>query len=240
MMRSSLYLRAVGLCLALAGLIAAGAGSAQAEAGSFWLVKGVKVTTLLPELQGELENKHGVALGEIGGVGLHTLCTSITFAVGNHLLAEGGLLGKILFSGCKLLKLKILNGVTEVLPACEPPGGDLTTELTKGLIRLHVLGGGTLHTIILLEPNVGTTFGVANTSEECAFGEKIMYSGKLALKDCQNAFLTDQVTHLLEEFAPLTEIYLLGNKANKSILDGSVNVSLTGEHKGLTWAGHPA
>ena len=170
---------------------------------------------------------------------MHTLCTGITFAVGNHLLAEGGLLGKILFSGCKLLKLKVLNGATEVLPACTPPGGDLTTELTKGLIKLHKLGDGTLDSIIVLEPSTGTTFGVVNSGEECAFGEKILYSGKLALKDCQNAFLTDQVTHLFEEFAPLTEIYLNGNKNNKTILDGSINVTLTGEHKGLTWAGHP-
>ena len=239
MKRSRLKLRAFALCVALAGLMAVGASSAQAETGAYWLVKGVKVTTLLPELVGELENGHGVALGEIGGVGMHTLCTGISFAVGNHLLAEGGLLGKILFSGCKLLKLKTLNGVTEVLKACEPPGGDLVTELAKGLIRLHKLGDGTVHTIILLEPSVGTTFGIANTSEECAFGEKITYSGKLALKDCQNAFLTDQVTHLFEEFAPLTEIYLNGNKANKSTIDGSINASLTGEHKGLTWAGHP-
>ena len=241
MMRSRLGLRAIGLCLALAGLMAVGASSAQAEVGSYWLVKGVKVITLLPEVTGELENKHGVMLGEIGGQGIHTLCTALTFVAGSHLLAEGGLLGKLLFSGCLLLKLKVLGGATEVLTACTPAGGHMTTELTKGLIVLHKLGDGKLHSIIVLEPNAGTTFGVISSGEECALGEKITFSGKLALKDCKEAFLTDQVTHLFEEFAPLTELFINGNKANKAIIDGSVNVKLVGAvHAGLTWAGHPA
>ena len=170
-----------------------------------------------------------MALGEIGGVGIHTLCTGITFATGNHLLAEGGLLGKLLFSGCKVLRLKVLNGATEVLASCEPVGGDIVTGLVKGLIKLHKLVDGTVHTILMLEPNSGTVLGVHNYGEECAFGEQITYSGKLAFKDCQNAFLTDQVTHLLEEFAPLTEVYINNNKANKTTIDGSISMSLTGD-----------
>ena len=241
MKRSRLKLRAFALCVALAGLMAVGASSAQAETGAYWLVKGVKVTTLLPELVGELENGHGVALGEIGGVGIHTLCTGIKFATGNHLLAEGGLLGKLLFSGCKLLRLKVLNGgATEVLTSCEPVGGDIISELLKGLIRLHKLANESIDTILMLEPSTGTVLGVHNYGEECAIGEQITYSGKMAFKDCQNAFLTDQVTHLIEEFAPLSEVYLNNNKTNKTTIDGSISFSLTGEHKGLTWAGHPA
>ena len=109
MIRSRFGLRAIGLCLAIAGLMAVVASSAQAEATSYWLVKGVKVTTLLPELQGSLENNHGTLLGEIGGVGIHILCTAATTVAGNHLTAEGGLLGKVRFSGCIVRQLKTLN-----------------------------------------------------------------------------------------------------------------------------------
>ena len=239
MMRSRLGLRAIGLCLALAGLMAVGASSAQAEAGAYWLVKGVKVTTLLPELAAALENSHGAVLGEIGGVGIHLLCTGFTLVAGNHLLAEGGLLGKVRFSGCIVRQLKTLNNPATLvtLASCAPAGGIIESTAGSGLIKLHKLGDGTTHTILTFE---GTgVFTTISTGEECAFGEQITMNGTLALKDCQNAFLTDQVTHLFEEFAPLTELYFNNNKANKATVDGSINVSLTGAHKGLTWAGHP-
>jgi len=257
MIRSRFGLKAIGLCLALAGLMAVGAGSAQAEVGAKWLVAGTTVTTLLPELQGTLENSHGQLLGEIAGVGIHILCTSIALVATNHLLAEGGWLGKILFNGCEILRLKTLNNpaTLELLKPCLPKtlgvNDHIVTNQLKGLIRLHLLlvkeiieGKEVtldlgLDTIFMLEPNEGTIFTTIETGEECAFGEKIKVEGKFALKDCANAFLTDQVTHLLEEFAPLTELYLNGNKANKGTLDGSTNVSLAGVHKGLTWAGHP-
>jgi len=233
-MRSRLGIRAIGLCLALAGLMAVGASSAQAEAGAFWLVKGVKVTTLLPELAASLEGNHGVILAEMGGVGIHFLCTGVAFVAGNHLLAEGGLLGKVQFSGCKILKLKVLNGATEVLGGCTVPGGTIETTTGKGLIRLS---GGSPNLVI--EPNEGTTFATISVGEECAFGEKISMSGKIGVKDCKEAFLTDQVEHLVEENAASTELYLNGNKANKATIDGSVNVKLAGvAHTGLTWAGH--
>ena len=223
------------LCLALAGLMAAGAGSAQAEVGSFWLVKGVKVTTLLPELAAALENSHGVLLSEIGGKGIHILCTGMTLVAGNHLLAEGGWLGKGLFSGCRILQLTVLNGATALLGACLPPGDHIETNLLKALITLH--NGSS---IVVIEPSSGTTLATVITGRECAFGEKIIIGGKVAVKDCKEAFLTDQVTHLFEEFATLTELYLNSNKANKATLDGSATVSLAGAHKGLTWAGHSA
>ena len=140
MMRSRLGLRAVGLCLALAGLMAVGAGSAQAEVGSYWLVKGVKVTTLLPELQASLENNHGVLLAEIGGVGIHILCTGLTTAAGNHLLAEGGWLGKVRLSGCIVRQLKTLNNPATLvtLGACAPAGGILETTTLKALSLIHI------------------------------------------------------------------------------------------------------
>jgi hypothetical protein len=242
MIRSRLGLRAIGLCLAIAGLMAVGAGSAQAEVGSFWLVSGLKVTTLLPELTGALENNHGVILAEIGGTGIHILCTALAFVAGNHLLAEGGWLGKVRLSGCIVRLLKVLNSAASLvtLGPCAPPGGIIETTTLKGLIRLHKLADGTLHPIKVVEPNVGTLFASFVTSEECAFGEKIEFGGKLAFKDCKNAFLTDQVEHLFEEFAPLTALYLNNNVNNKATLHGSVNVKLAGAHAGLTWAGHSA
>jgi len=243
MIRSRFGLRAIGLCLAIAGLMAVVASSAQAEVGAKWLVKGATVTTLLPELQGTLENSHGQLLGEIAGVGIHILCTGIKLVAGNHLLAEGGWLGKILFSGCIIRQLKTLNLPSSLvtLAACLPPADHIETVLLKGLIRLHKLASdGKLDTIFMLEPNAGEIFTTISTGEECAFGEKITISGKYAIKDCKEAFLTDQVTHLLEEFLPLTELYINGNKANKGEIDGSVEASLAGAHNTLTWAGHPA
>ena len=242
-MRSRLGLRAIGLCLAVAGLMAVGAGSAQAEVGSYWLVKGVKVTTLLPELQASLENNHGALLGEIGGVGIHILCTGMTLVAGNHLFAEGGWLGKARFSGCIVRQLKTLNNPATLvtLGPCAPAGGIIETNILKGLIRLHELVDQIVDPIVLIEPGeVGKPFTKFATSEECAFGEIIEVGGKFAVKDCKEAFLTDQVTHLFDEFKALTELYLNSNKNNKATIDGSGNVSLIGEaHKGLTWAGHP-
>ena len=115
-------------------------------------------------------------------------------------------------------------------------GDHIETVALKGLIKLH--GGSS---IVGIESNAGTTLATISMGEECPFGDKITVSGKVAVKDCQNAFLTDQVTHLFEEFAPLTELYLNGNKLNKATLDGSATVNLTGAaHVGRTWAGHSA
>ena len=58
------------------------------------------------ELAGTLEGNHGILLAEIGGVGIHILCTGITFVAGNQLKINGTWLGKLLFSGCKILRLK--------------------------------------------------------------------------------------------------------------------------------------
>jgi hypothetical protein len=215
--------------------MAVGASSAQAETGAYWLVNGAKFTTLLPELTGTLENDHGVLLGSIAGVGIHILCTAVTFVAGGHLVEpNGSLLGKVSFSGCKILRLK--SGVAEPLAACTPPGGIIETTTGKGLI---VLSGGSPVTVLEPSAEKSTLFATITTGEECAFGEKITINGKLGVKDAE--FLKDLVTHLITEDATTTELYINGNKANAATIDGSANISLIGgTHKGLTWSGHPA
>jgi hypothetical protein len=74
---------------------------------------------------------------------------------------------------------------------------------------------------------------------ECAFGEKLLVGGELVLKDCQKAFLTDQVTHLVEEDKVLTKLWV-NSLTNPATIDGSATAALAGPHIGLTFAGHPA
>jgi len=214
-------------------MTAIGVGSAQAETGAFWLVSGKKISAeLLPTLTGSLEGTLKF-LEKLGANEFHITCTGFT-PVGAHLVEpNGSLLGQLQFSGCKFFQLNSGLTVATELPACEPVGGKITTVEAKGLI---VLNAGVQ--AILLEPKVGTTWLTIVSSAECSFGKEIKLGGTLALKDCENAFLTDQVKHLLEEYAPLTKLFVNGNAANVAKIDGSVIVELSGVHKGLTFAGH--
>ena len=233
-MRSRLGFRAIALCLTLASLTAVGAGSAQAETGAYWLVSGKKFTTLLPELNGTLVLKHNMLLGTIGGVGIAILCEEIVYSQYHLLEPNGGELGSKRYKKCGVLRL--ILGVFQKLPACNPSGGEFTTTTLKGLI---VLSGGT--PVRRLEPNSGTLIASFATSEECAFGEKIEVSGKMGFQDAAAAFSTNQVTHTFTEHPATTELYFNNNKANKVTLDGSEAVTLTGaSHTGLTWSGTPA
>jgi hypothetical protein len=235
--------------------MAISAGSAQAEKGAFWLVSGVKISeALLPSLGGSLVNNTGKLLATIGANEFHITCTAGT-PVGAHLVEpNGSLLGQIKFTGCRFFKLTVGTGETE-LKACEPHNGTekgtiLTNEVI-GLILLHQPTIGSREGTIELEPKTGTTFATIVTSEECAFGEKIVVGGfklikgleiipRFVAEDSFGQFATSQVTHSFRELWTLSELYINKNESNEARIDGTATISLSGAHNGLTWAGRPA
>jgi len=226
-------MKLLGLSALALVVMAISAASAQAEKGAFWLVNGAKISeSLLPTLGGSQEGTAKI-LGKLGANEFHITCTGFT-PIGAHLVEpNGSLLGRFEFSGCKFFSLNSGLIVAVALPFCDPAGGILTTVELKGLIALNA---GVQ--VLIIEPKEGTTFATIVSSAECAFGKEIKLGGKLALKDCENAFLTDKVKHLIEEYPPLTQMFINGNLANVSKVDGSSIIELSGAHKGLTFAGH--
>jgi hypothetical protein len=221
-----------GLCAVVFGVIAIGASAAESEAGGEWLV----LDALSLALDAELENSKATLLTKILGALTHISCTAATL-IGVKLEGEGSLTngGKVLFTGCSVA----INGKSA--PECEVKStgkavGTVETLELKGLIVLHKLASGTLDELVRIEPKAGTTFVNLQMGEECPIGEDVPVAGKLFLKDAGNAFLSHQVTHLIEE-GPLTQLTALKNPAT---IDGSLNVFLTGVHAGLLWGGDPA
>ena len=251
MIRSKLGLKALGLCAVVLGLMAIAAGSAQAEKGAHWNVNGknlneVKLTTLvqvkeIEELKDPVDpGKHLVLLTQIAKIKVKILCTGAKLEK-FELLTEGSALGNIEFTGCKIF----LNGSTTASVACEPHTGAskgvILTELLKGLIVLHKLASGEIDDLVLLAPDPpATQFVAIQLSEECAIGESIPVIGEFFMKDCQNLFLKEQPTHLIEE-GPLTKLFVISeSEEHKSVIEGSAILELEGEHKGLNWSGTPA
>jgi hypothetical protein len=235
-MRSSFGLKVLGLCALLVGLMSFGAGAAQAEVGAYWLVSGKKITAeLQPELQAALENKTSSLLTKLSNKNIHILCTAVELEETHLLEPNGRLLGKAKFSGCIFLEL-LVPPATKEIKFCNPKEGIILTNKVEGLITLHEGEGR-----ILLkpdEPEAKGTFANIFLGPECAFGEKLNVGGELVLKDCQKAFLTDQVTHLVEEDKVLTKLWV-NSETNPATIDGSANAFLGIGHKGLTFAGHP-
>jgi hypothetical protein len=247
-MRLRLGLKVLGLCALLMGLMAVAAGAAQAEVGSHWNVSGTAISSaLLPELQvKELENKDITLLSKLSGKSLELLCTGASFT-SVKLGAEGAIDkgGSILFSGC------IFKWGGVVQPKCVPhskgdPEGTLRTLPFHGLVQLHEVLVGRKEGTVLLLPDTGETFqsfilGKEGELNECAAGEILPLSGKLALKDCQEMFSTEQVDHLFVENPGLTDVWFLNKTVeHKVTVDGSAVLTLTGAaHLGLKWSGTP-
>lgn len=247
MIRSRQGLRALGLCALVLGLMTFASTAAHAEVGASWgyVFMGTLFqfgAALEPGLETALENNHGALLTTIGGVKVEILCTSIT-AVNMKLKAQGTVLGKLKFHGCKLK----LNGVES--KACEPHVGAnkglIETVTLEGLIRLHLLGGGVRDETVLfkrdpIQPEKLEVMATVITGEECAIGEEIPIGGKFSVKDCQDTFLTHKLFHLAEAFAPLTHLWVISDTVeHAATLDGSVLVGLLAPHANLAWAGTP-
>jgi hypothetical protein len=228
--------RLVALCALASAVMAVGAGGAQAEVGSHWNVNGSAISaTLLPEVGVTLENSAGRLSTEALGAIFEIRCTG-TQAEEFVFKVEGGSLGKVRYSGCK-----IFLGGKEVVP-CEPHTGTekgvILTNLMKDLIVLHEG-----QPVDRFEPETGEIIVTIQTSAECAVGGKagIPVIGKFFAKDCKNEGTVEKVTHLVQELGALTELWVLSKTAeHRATLLGSANVALTGAHAGLTWSATPA
>jgi hypothetical protein len=253
MARSRIGLKLLGLCALIMGVMAiGGAGLAQAEPGSYWgYLNGAELikfgVALEPELGFEIEElggaepgRHLVLLFRIAGSNVAILCTELTSDL--KLKAEGLVLGLLTLHGCATR----INGIPA--PACIPHSPGAKAGLIKsleldGLIELHKLEpSGVRDDIVKFIPDVGSN-AIAHIQfgEECSLPEEILIFGYFSVYDCQNEFLVHKVTHLWQEFAPLTHLYVISDTLeHKVTIDGSVNVFLKGKHLGLKWAGTPA
>jgi hypothetical protein len=213
-------------------LFACVASAAQAEKGASWMVKGKNIeneSSLKPLLQSSVENGEVSLLFTLGGFPGSVLCTTMEL-VNFKMLGEGTLSeGKIKFTKC----VTVYNG--KVIKDCAPKskGGLGIVESAPGP-ALFVLAGGV--GVIKFKPAEGEFFTIFETNEECALFKNVLIGGELALRACQGKFNEEMVTHVLEA-DPSSTLTAFGKPA---ALDGSILVTLAGEHAGLQWSGLPA
>jgi hypothetical protein len=235
MIRSRPALKALGLCVVVAGLMA-GSGVAKAESGANWMVNGSNVTESLapePSVQ-EVESKTITVHMEISGTLVEFLCTGIkSLGFIKKILAALGF-GKIDYTGC-LTKLNgALSSVCKPKTAGQPSGTIETLEL-KGLLVLHEGKG-----IARIEPKtVGGNLAVIEFGEECSLPEKVPVKGVAYIKDSQGEEKVEKVTHLISQ-GPLTHLFAISDTAEHAVtILGSATVGLAGAHAGLKWSGLP-
>lgn len=247
MVRSKFGLKAIGLCALMLGLMAAaGSSLAQAETGAQWgymdgATLKILAAPLEPSVGGTLENNHATLLSEALKGKFDVLCTSFT-PENTKLIPGGKAKGLLTFHGCKILFKGVVQGSCEPNAEGTHPGLIKTLEL-KGLIVLHTLGDGTKHQLVEFTPETGTAFAHIETGKLCSFGENILVGGKFFIKDCGvvnglNAFTHHLKEHLIEEFLPLTKLWIFNDTPeHKAEIDGSAKVFLTGAHVNFLWAG---
>jgi len=211
----------LGLCAIVFGMMAFGAGAAQAEVGAKWLIlnsTGELKTDIKLEPSGVIDLQleatvgleavtTGVLHSKIAGIAVLFECTTLT-TVNATLKAQGsiGTGAKIKFSGC----ITKLNNVTSI--PCEPNAGGkekgvINTNAGHGLIVLHVVkdaeGKITLQDdlVSILPDNIingkgesekSEIFAVIEMGEECAIGSKVPVIGKATLKDCSDRLANEK------------------------------------------------
>lgn len=236
----------LGLCTALIGLMAFGAGAAQAEVGAKWLLA-KSDGTLVNFLEASLGLETDVAFvmhTEIAKIKILFLCSTVSAI--NFVLKANGTIGegaRIKFSGCDT----DLNGPTSkpCLPLDEDNGEAdvILTNPLHGLLILHKLASGTIDDLIKLLPDVGNVFMRIHMSAECAIGKLISVIGSATLKDCQGLGRTHLVKHLVEfgSEAELTKLFAISETPeHKFFILGSAWAFLTGAHSGMKFGGDPA
>jgi len=201
---------------------------ALAQKGPSWQVSGAPVSSkLAPQLQvsgGSLS-----FLSKAGGASVEVSCTGAEL-LNVKLEIEGffGKRGEIRFSGCQI---KVGGSVKA---GCEPLFG-----LEKGVFRTSELMGDLVSSEgtrrFRFRPLTGETFATISPIKktECSLGESIPLLGSLTLKD--EALKTEAATHTFSQDS-LTALWLISKtEEHKTTADGSLQLSLTGEHKGLGW-----
>jgi hypothetical protein len=241
MIHSKVKFKVFGLCALVLGLTAINVNIAQAEnTGGSWTYKlGGVLNTFAgslhePTLGGEIDGTHGVLLTKIAGLKVEFLCKKFTVNEGK-LQLEGKVLGALTFHEC----ITKINEATQA--ACEPVAekvskGLIKTLKIKGQMLLHKLADGTIHKILVAEPDETTAFAHIEMGPECAIGTNVLVFGKFAIQDSEPT--THLIKHLIKEFAPLTHLWVISLTAeHKATIDGAAWVFLTGAHVGFEWAG---
>jgi hypothetical protein len=234
--------KTLGLCLLALGLMAIASSVAQAETGAKWSTVNGKfelkevTEALLPSIQvKEIENATASLLFTTkGGTKVDILCTTLEM-IGMKLLSKGSVSsGRLKSKGCVMKLNGTVSKACEVHTEGEPIGTILSTKGTA-LIVLHLeTEGGSVVPLVLLKADVGEVMTHIEFGELCAIGEAIDVTGALAFRDCKNSLGTELVEHLFEEDPATSSLKVLGVPAKG---DGSFLVLLSGEHKGMQWAG---
>jgi hypothetical protein len=238
----------LALCAVVFGVMSFGAAGAHAEAGANWLIltkAGVlKTGAELNALVNGKTDKTGILLTTILKIKTEISCPKFNIEKAK-LIKEGTISeGSVIFEECTTK----LNGVANANCVPKTTGraaGTVATEPATGLIKLHplIVEGKEVkdETVLILPINAEMRFVTLLLSEACPIGEKVPISGEFSIKDCEGKFLTHLVEHLVEEFAPLTELWVITNTAeHKATIDGSAWAFLAGEHAGLKFGGDPA
>jgi hypothetical protein len=233
-------LRAGSLCLTAAlGIMAFGA-SAQAETGAHWNVNSSAISsTLKPALKSELFAADGALLTTVGLNSTKILCTAVQLEEA-VLLASGGSLGKVKFSGCKTY-INSTEAQKCVPKSAGAASGVILTNLLKGLIVL--LYGVEEGYELVMPDSAGLDPEFVNIllGGSCAIGAEMPVYGEVEVSDVFQEGRVEKVTHWVESgistslrvFQPLA----FGTPAT---LDGGAYLSLNGgAHEGLKWSGTP-
>jgi hypothetical protein len=232
-------LRAIGLYVTAALGIMAFAASAQAEPGAHWNVFGSAIVQETP-VKATLENGTGSLLTQVGFNAVKLLCTAMELEEA-VLKVEGGSLGKIKFTGC----ITFLNGT--LAEKCKPKSsgaeaGVILTNLLKDLIVLHPAVSAT-EGYDRIEPEEGpdAKFVTILFGSSCAAGSEMPVFGKFTIKDCNIEGRVEKVTHLYEEFRPLSDLRVFNalGVGTPATIDGSANMSLSGANAGFPFSGIP-
>lgn len=242
-MTHALYRRsAFGVCLvAILGLMAVTATGAQA--GEEWLIEGAAAPNQTPihaaihPLPVTLK-KHIVFL--VPALKLEVLCSDLTSDDG-LLIQNTLILILLLFKTCESL----VNGTSQ--PKCKPAEP----------IDLSLLGHLFLHgelkklTYILFESDkIGSPIGTITLPGTCAIAETSNLTGtfvaeclseKLETKEKTGIdYCLQEMAHHLIQQAPekLFEKHMLKFGANQALIDGIIDLLLSGANEGRTWSGH--
>jgi hypothetical protein len=241
MIRSKRGLVVVALCAAALGLVALGTSISQAEKGAKWSLINAKgellevTEKLLPEVvMKEIVTKDMTLLTQIAKKSVELLCNGAAF-INAKLEMEGRVGGgnQVEFTGCTMK----VGGVTQA--ACKPhtkgkAEGTLLSNALKGELILYEG-----KSVIQFKPVTGETFltlvlGKEGIENECTVGEKCAINGTSTVADVNGKMGSEEVTHTVEQFAPLSELWVGTNPAT---VDGQGTLALAGEHLGLKWAG---
>ncbi len=160
-----------------------------------------------------------VLLSKSGATPIQISCEKLVLDKG-LLEAEGKSSGTVLASSCQFLA----NG--KVIAVCKP--AEPITAKVKGQLLLHE---GVAYD--RFEPVEGKTFTTVKLGPECAFGEEVEVSGVFYAKDNSGKLEAQEEAHTLVE-GSLTALKYGGNAAT---IDGSVSLSLKGEHLNARWNG---